>query len=194
MPYTACKLVTYELVSSLLHASLAHRAEAAAGSGQLALPEPPRWALVLFSGMVAGATAAFVSQPFDLLLTRVCGASSGADLLECAMPGQGFRNQVGYLFSLGPAAFTGLAPRLAMISVMTACQFFLYDSLRTSLNCSPPSAGAAKASLDAAACAACPKNQSGPPPVLQAAGHARQGEKEATKLKPARRKNTAATQ
>ena len=40
---------------------------------------------------------------------------------------------------LGPAAFTGLKPRLAMISVMTSAQFFVYDGVRTLLDCPSPS-------------------------------------------------------
>ena len=100
--------------------------------------EPPRTAVVLASGLLAGAAAAVVSQPFDLLLTRICGSTGVSSLVECVLPGAGFRNQLGYLIGLGPAAFTGLAPRLAMISVMTSCQFFLYDALRDSLNCQPP--------------------------------------------------------
>lgn len=127
VPYTACKLVSFELISTAL------ASKAGSGAGM----EQARPAIALAAGLLAGAAAACVSQPFDLLLTRVCGASSGAAIADCVIS-NGLRDQLMYLVSLGPGAFTGLRPRLAMVSLMTSCQFFLYDSLRTALDCAPP--------------------------------------------------------
>ena len=136
VPYTACKLVSFELgIAALEQLVAAHRARLRRAG--LHAPPPPRTAIVLAAGLFAGAGAAVVSQPFDLLLTRICGASTVATLTECCL-GNGFAEQMRYLVSLGPAAFTGLAPRLMMISLMTSCQFFLYDALRTALDCPPP--------------------------------------------------------
>lgn len=133
VPYTACKLVTFELISAALEAPLAERFAQMRSQGL----EPPRTAIVLAAGLLAGAAAAVVSQPFDLLLTRMCGSSSLTKLTDCVVSNR-LRDQLLYLVQLGPAAFTGLRPRLMMISVMTSCQFFLYDSLRTALDCAPP--------------------------------------------------------
>jgi solute carrier family 25 phosphate transporter 3 len=137
VPYTACKLVSFELgIAALQSVVQAHR-ERLLMSGGRSLPEPPRTAIVLTAGLMAGACAAVVSQPFDLLLTRLCGSNAMAALSECVVD-YGLRDQLQYLVSLGPAAFTGLAPRLVMVSLMTSCQFFLFDSLRCALNCAPP--------------------------------------------------------
>jgi solute carrier family 25 phosphate transporter 3 len=137
VPYTACKLVTFEMVSGLMQSAVQAHAEARSRVGRSPLVAPPNWLIVLSSGLLAGAAAAVVSQPFDLLLTRICGSSAVVQLSECVLPST-FRGHMAYIASLGPAAFTGLAPRLAMISVMTACQFFLYDALRTALQCGAP--------------------------------------------------------
>lgn len=138
VPYTACKLVTFELGIGMLGRLVAAHRERLERAGR-PMAEPPRTAIVLTAGLMAGAAAAVVSQPFDLLLTRLCGSSAVNSLSECVIA-IGVREQLLYLINLGPAAFTGLAPRLMMISVMTSCQFFLYDSLRTVLNCPPPPA------------------------------------------------------
>jgi len=104
------------------------------------ISEHHRVALVLTAGLAAGAAAAVVSQPFDLLLTRLCGNAPSVtltSLTDCVIA-EGLADQLKYLVSLGPAAFTGLAPRLAMVSVMTAAQFVVYDTLRGALRCPAP--------------------------------------------------------
>ena len=105
VPYTACKLVTFELGVNHLQGVARRRAVA---TGQ---PEPPRMQIVLAAGLAAGAAAAIVSQPFDLLLTRVCGSASS--LAECVMD-DSFLGQVRYLVQLGPAAFTVSAATLSL--------------------------------------------------------------------------------
>jgi len=139
VPYTACKLVSFEIgIAALSQLVGAHRDRLQRAGRHV--PDPPRTAIVLTAGLLAGCAAAIVSQPFDLLLTRLCGASSVENLASCVIA-EGVREQLLYLMSLGTEAFSGLGPRLAMISVMTSCQFFLYDSLRSMLNCSPPASG-----------------------------------------------------
>ena len=91
---------------------------------------------MLAAGLAAGAAATVVSQPFDLLLTRLCGSSSMDALTECVIA-TGVRQQLLYLLSLGPAAFTGLGPRVTMVSLMTSLQFLVYDHLRSAFNCQP---------------------------------------------------------
>lgn len=149
VPYTACKLVTFELGHNLLRSAVCRHelrqlARSSASSGascDCSASDRHRMPIVMTAGMSAGAAAACVSQPFDLLLTRLCGGSSAgvANLADCVIA-EGFREQLLYLVSLGPAAFTGLAPRLAMVSFMTAAQFVVYDSLRLALRCPAPHA------------------------------------------------------
>lgn len=126
VPYTACKLVSFELAVGWMRALVA-----ASDSGTHA-SDRHRGVIVLASGLLAGAAAAVVSQPFDLLLTRLCG--SGQMASECLLT-TGVIQQLRYLIDLGPGAFAGLPARLGMVSVMTAGQFVIFDSLRQVLNC-----------------------------------------------------------
>ena len=100
-----------------------------------------RPAIVLFSGILAGAAAAVVSQPADVLLTRICASTSVAN---CALDAAGsFREQLAELARGGlREAYAGLGPRLAMVSAMTSVQFLLYDWVRCQLQCesTPPRA------------------------------------------------------
>ena len=48
----------------------------------------------------AGAAAAVVSHPADLLLTRLCGSSQTTNLAECVIA-EGVVDQMRYLMSLG---------------------------------------------------------------------------------------------
>ena len=105
------------------------------------LPLLLRPAIVLFSGILAGAAAAVVSQPADVLLTRICASTSVAN---CALDAAGsFREQLAELARGGlREAYAGLGPRLAMVSAMTSVQFLLYDWVRCQLQCesTPPRA------------------------------------------------------
>lgn len=150
LPYTAVKLVSYELFAPLL-------LTAALRTGLLgAEPRPderraggassaPRPLISLGAGMLAGAAAALASQPADVLLTRLCGSSAVSQLSACALA-SGWRQQLQYLASLGlRECYAGLGPRLAMVASMTSVQFLLYDQMRLLLGCAGPAPGAAVA-------------------------------------------------
>jgi hypothetical protein len=92
VPYTACKLVSFELGIAALEALVTARRERLRRAGGT-LPEPPRTAIVLAAGLAAGGAAAVVSQPFDLLLTRLCGSASVGALSECVIA-EGVREQL----------------------------------------------------------------------------------------------------
>mmetsp|Transcript_41662 Transcript_41662/g.69322 ORF Transcript_41662/g.69322 Transcript_41662/m.69322 type:complete len:324 (-) Transcript_41662:407-1378(-) len=113
VPYTVVKLVSFEWFAGYLC------------GGRL------KPAQVSFcAGMCAGGAAAIVSQPADVLLTRVCGSAASTSLTECVVS-LGLRDMVAYLGELGwRESFTGLGPRLAMVTCITGVQFLLYDSLR----------------------------------------------------------------
>lgn len=134
LPYTVTKLVAYELCSTALIAA-ARRLVRARGEADDAPPTPLlRPAIVLFSGILAGAAAAVVSQPADVLLTRICASTS---IAKCSLDAAGsFRDQVVELARGGlREAYAGLGPRLAMVSAMTSVQFLLYDWVRCQLQC-----------------------------------------------------------
>ena len=142
LPYTVTKLVCYELCSTTLLAATqrlaAARPLAAAASAEFAQFLRP--ATVLASGLLAGAAAAVISQPADVLLTRLCASPCSA-IAECAVE-KSFREQLTLLVSLGlREAYAGLGPRLAMVSAMTSIQFLLYDWVRRKLDCDGAFAG-----------------------------------------------------
>ena len=121
VPYTMTKLVAYECLVRVA-TQAARRIEHAL------MPDSPgdtlRPQAILLAGLVAGAAAAVVSHPADLLLTRLCGAA--VSVAECAIP-LGPLEQTAYLRSIGlRGMYSGLAPRLFMTSIMTSAQFSIY--------------------------------------------------------------------
>lgn len=130
LPYTATKLVTYEIFArSCTRAAAALERRLIPGSeGKRLRPYG-----VLAAGMLAGAAAAVVSHPADLLLTRLCGSAQTTNLAECVIA-VGLVEQVRYLASLGlSGAYSGLGPRLAMTAAMTSVQFYIYEGVRGAL-------------------------------------------------------------
>jgi len=126
VPYTSCKLVAFELCAAALISSLSSQLD----DNRLQQLRP---AIVIVAGMCAGAAAAVVSQPADVLLTRMCGSSAVTNMAEC-VTADGLIDQVRYMWSLGMReAFSGLGARITMISSMTAVQFLGYDTLRSAL-------------------------------------------------------------
>jgi len=128
LPYTVTKLVAYELIHRFV--------ETTSSSERL------RDYGVVFAGLLAGAAAAFVSHPADVLLTRICGtASAGAltnNVAECVIESAMTPiQQLQYLWGLGlRGAYSGFAPRLVMTSAMTSVQFTIYEATRTALGVS----------------------------------------------------------
>jgi solute carrier family 25 phosphate transporter 3 len=131
LPYTAVKLVSYELFSGFILASVLH----AGFERESARVERMRPAIALGAGMLAGAAAALASQPADVLLTRICGSVATSSLSGCLVA-QGWREQLRYLFDLGVReCYRGLGARLVMVASMTSVQFLLYDQVRLRLGC-----------------------------------------------------------
>ena len=134
LPYTVTKLVAYELCSTTLIAASRRFVSARGDADDAPLALLLRPAMVLLSGILAGAAAAVVSQPADVLLTRICASTS---IAKCSLDAAGsFRDQVAQLARGGlREAYAGLGPRLAMVSAMTSVQFLLYDWVRCQLQC-----------------------------------------------------------
>jgi solute carrier family 25 (mitochondrial phosphate transporter), member 3 len=111
VPYTCVKLVGYDFVAR----QLASRITINTNSTGLLHPT-----LQCTSGVVAGLMAAFVSQPADVIMSRVYTQSSSATPI-----------------SLRPitlrACFTGLKERGYMVAAMTALQFLIYENVRDSV-------------------------------------------------------------
>jgi solute carrier family 25 phosphate transporter 3 len=120
LPYTITKMVAYELLKPF--------AKRAFNNTEILKPYTP-----VLAGLCAGALAAITSHPADLLLTRLCGAPTAdvaTNVAECVIA-EGLFESLAYLKSLGlRGAFSGLGPRLMMISAMTSCQFTFYEKAR----------------------------------------------------------------
>jgi len=136
LPYTTCKLVCYELAATAMSAAVANlqqRRQTSSDSSALGALMP---AIVLGAGLCAGAAAAVVSQPGDVLLTKLCGSTVGklgADDVGCKVA-MSMGDQLRLLGDIGyRECFRGLKPRLVMISAITSMQFFVYDSMRMRL-------------------------------------------------------------
>jgi len=134
LPYTAVKLVSYELFCGALVAAAA-RYGVEQGSMRL---ERARPFIAVTAGLLAGACAAVASQPADVLLTRICGSSAVSSLSSCVIA-TSWRGQLQYLYSLGlKECYAGMGARLAMVASMTSIQFLLYDQVRLRLGCDGP--------------------------------------------------------
>lgn len=100
VPYTVAKLAGYEALSMCI------------GGGVVA-------------GVVAGALAATVSQPGDVILSKLCGGSKVARIEAC------YISVSAVIGSLSVRElFVGLAPRATMCAAICAGQFYLYEALR----------------------------------------------------------------
>ncbi len=129
VPYTIVKLVCYDAFASAVVRATGMRGGDGDDDGERA-----RATMVsLGAGLCAGACAALVSQPADVLLTRMCGSSATRTLSECVIA-TGLFEQLSYLRSIGlRECFSGLGPRLTMIALVNAAQFGMYDAVRVHL-------------------------------------------------------------
>ncbi|ODV76922.1 mitochondrial phosphate carrier protein [Suhomyces tanzawaensis NRRL Y-17324] len=85
----------------------------------------------LLAGIIAGCSAAVVSQPADTLLSKVNKTKKA--------PGQ---STIGLLAQLAGqlgirGSFAGLPTRLVMVGTLTSLQFTIYGSLKGALGCPP---------------------------------------------------------
>lgn len=120
IPYTCAKLAGYDIISDHMR-----KIVTAMNNMNNELSELQKATIQLSSGVIAGILAATISQPADVLLSRMCGASckhsqcvivDGPIALFLALRQMGFKE-----------CFTGLQPRAVMIGTLTAMQFFLYE-------------------------------------------------------------------
>jgi len=100
VPYTVAKLAGYEALSMCFGGGLA-------------------------AGVVAGAFAATVSQPGDVILSKLCGGSKVARLETCYLSVPAVVESLSFR-----ELFVGLTPRATMCAAICAGQFFLYEALR----------------------------------------------------------------
>jgi solute carrier family 25 phosphate transporter 3 len=116
IPYTMAKFVVYERVAEAF-LDAAGPKENLAGSTLTAIN--------LGSGLIAGMTAAVVSQPADTLLSKI-NKSSGTGSITSRL--------IGLAGELGVRGlFLGLGPRIVMVGTLTAFQFAIYGDIKKAL-------------------------------------------------------------
>ena len=86
----------------------------------------------MISGMGAGVLAAALSQPADVILSKICSSvpSDAASCMVITKP----RDLVQVARDLGlKGAFAGLKQRALMVGAMTAAQFIIYENVKARL-------------------------------------------------------------
>ncbi|KAF9900844.1 mitochondrial phosphate carrier protein [Linnemannia zychae] len=116
IPYTMAKFVVYERVAEAFLEAAGPK-ENLAGSTLTAIN--------LGSGLIAGMTAAVVSQPADTLLSKINKASGTGSITS---------RLIGLAGELGVRGlFLGLGPRIVMVGTLTAFQFAIYGDIKKAL-------------------------------------------------------------
>mmetsp|Transcript_34529 Transcript_34529/g.32904 ORF Transcript_34529/g.32904 Transcript_34529/m.32904 type:complete len:354 (-) Transcript_34529:1027-2088(-) len=134
IPYTCAKLAGYEIISDTLKNIIDEKNYKINKINSSNVPISERKAsskilIQLGSGILAGVLAAVISQPADVLLSKVCGEGKNA-LTQCfiidsplsvvrAFQDLGFRT-----------CYSGLQPRAIMVGTLTAMQFVMYEQLK----------------------------------------------------------------
>jgi solute carrier family 25 phosphate transporter 3 len=134
IPYTCAKLAGYELISDKIKNVLWTRYKeemSESSTSNEGLSGTMSTFIQLSSGVCAGVLAAIVSQPADVLLSKVCGGSNA--LTECIVIGGPMRLLRAFKYVGLKESFSGLFPRALMIGSLTAMQFFLYERVRTTI-------------------------------------------------------------
>ncbi|CAH6723345.1 mitochondrial phosphate carrier protein [[Candida] jaroonii] len=123
IPYNIAKFLVFERAAEAIYGSMATpKSELSSGA---------KTGVDLGAGIIAGCTAAFVSQPADTLLSKVNKTKKA--------PGQ---STLGLLAQLAgqlgiKGSFAGLPTRLIMVGTLTSLQFTIYGQIKTALNCPP---------------------------------------------------------
>lgn len=123
IPYNIAKFLVFERAAEAIYGSMATpKSELSSGA---------KTGVDLGAGIIAGCTAAFVSQPADTLLSKVNKTKKA--------PGQ---STLGLLAQLAgqlgiKGSFAGLPTRLVMVGTLTSLQFTIYGQIKTALNCPP---------------------------------------------------------
>jgi solute carrier family 25 phosphate transporter 3 len=136
IPYTCAKLAGYEIISDTLK-NVINNVESNRINSKKELKSNPiseanvsnKILIQLGSGILAGVLAAVISQPADVLLSKVCGEGKHA-LTQCLIINSPL-DVVRAFQDLGfRTCYSGLQPRAIMVGSLTAMQFVLYEQLK----------------------------------------------------------------
>jgi solute carrier family 25 (mitochondrial phosphate transporter), member 3 len=127
VPYTCVKLSGYELFSGAINSGASKLNEYFPDCSLFADNAAPVTKR-LVSGVCAGVSAAFISQPADVLLSRLCGGTSS--LTECIII-DGLPSIIQACRDIGwRGCYAGIAPRALMVGILTALQFNVYENAK----------------------------------------------------------------
>lgn len=123
IPYNIAKFLVFERAAEAIYNTIP--------TPKNELSTSTNTAVNLGAGVIAGCSAAIVSQPADTLLSKVNKTKKA--------PGQ---STMGLLVQLAKqlgvaGSFAGLPTRLVMVGTLTSLQFTLYGSIKQALGCPP---------------------------------------------------------
>ncbi|KAK6459448.1 mitochondrial phosphate carrier protein [Scheffersomyces xylosifermentans] len=123
IPYNIAKFLVFERAAAAIYGAIP--------TPKSELSNSTNTFINLGAGVIAGCSAAIVSQPADTLLSKVNKTKKA--------PGQ---STVGLLIQLAKqlgftGSFAGLPTRLVMVGTLTSLQFTIYGSLKKTLGCPP---------------------------------------------------------
>ena len=121
IPYNIAKFLVFERASDAIFAAV--------GTPKNQLSESKLTLINLSAGIIAGCSAAFVSQPADTLLSKVNKTKKAPGQSTIGLLGQ-LAKQLGVVGS-----FAGLPTRLVMVGTLTSLQFTIYGHIKKMLNC-----------------------------------------------------------
>lgn len=128
VPYTCVKLSGYEIFYRLVRRATCVIQEKFPNFEKCRDSASLQFSQQLFSGVLSGIGAAFVSQPADVLLSKLCGSSSDATVCYIVNGVPSFLNAMKELGIRG--CYSGILPRAAMVGALTALQFGVYENVR----------------------------------------------------------------
>ena len=131
IPYTCVKLSGYEFFSRAVN-RFAHHLNSTNPKLKFLLDDKYAVSKQMISGVLAGVLAAFVSQPADVLLSRLCGSSNA--LTECIII-DGLGSILTAMKSIGlKGCYSGILPRSLMVGTLTALQFSVYETAKQAVS------------------------------------------------------------
>jgi solute carrier family 25 phosphate transporter 3 len=119
IPYAVGQFTAFEWMTTLVYAQM--------GDARANISKMQQTGVTLGCGIVAGLVAAVLSNPADVLLSKINK--------EKRSPGASVANRLKTLaVESGPRGlFIGLGPRLVMTSFLVAGQFLMYSGIKDSL-------------------------------------------------------------
>lgn len=121
IPYNIAKFLVFERAAESIFGFV--------GTPKNELSTAKLTAINLGAGIIAGCSAAFVSQPADTLLSKVNKTKKAPGQSTIGLLGQ-LAKQLGVVGS-----FAGLPTRLVMVGTLTSLQFAIYGQIKGLLNC-----------------------------------------------------------